>query len=155
MKNRDSTEGSIASSENTKTSSSSNLFRNNPKRVSLYADKDSLVCGDVSRYTITYKQKKNSTSSIDKLYFKLKNKMDLLLAPVFYIGPYSIYADCRPCNYDEFKDYESEEDIQFNPDIKPFQSFKGILTMNKGSLKISDDSDFDYYQWTIDAISQL
>lgn len=155
MKNRDSTEGSIASSENSKTSSSSNLFRNNPKRVSLYADKDSLVCGDVSRYTITYKQKKNSTSSIDKLYFKLKNKMDLLLAPVFYIGPYSIYADCRPCNYDEFKDYESEEDIQFNPDIKPFQSFKGILTMNEGSLKISDDSDFDYYQWTIDAISQL
>lgn len=155
MTNRNSIDNSITPSTNSKSSSSSNLFKKDSKRVSLYADKDSLSCGDVSRYTITFKQKKDTDQPIEKLYFKLKNKMDLILAPVFYIGPYSIYADCRPYNYDEFEDYKSEEEIQFNPDIKPYQSFKGVLTLNDGSLKESDDSEYNYYQWTIDGISQL
>lgn len=155
MTNKNSTETLNSSGASSSKSSSSNLFKKNPKRISLYTDKDELKCGDVSRYTITYKTSKKTDNSIDKLYFKLKNKMDLILAPVFYLGPYSIYSDCRPYNFDEFKDYKSDDDIQFNPDIKPYQSFKGVLTLNDGSLMESEDSEFYYYQWTMDAISQL
>lgn len=155
MKNTNSTETLNASGASSSKSSSSNLFKKNPKRVSLFTDKDELKCGDVSRYRITYKKSKTTDTSIDKLYFKLKNKMDLILAPVFYLGPYSIYSDCRPYNFDEFKDYNSDDVIQFNPDIKPYQSFKGVLTLNEGSLMETEDSEFHYYQWTMDAISQL
>ncbi|KAL6934986.1 related to Putative lipase YDR444W [Hanseniaspora guilliermondii] len=155
MKNKNSIETLNTSGASSNKSSSSNLFRKSSKRISLYFDRDELRCGDVSRYTITYKKSKTLDTSINKLYFKLKNKMDLLLAPVFYLGPYSIYSDCRPYSFDEFKDYKSDDVIQFNPDIKPYQSFKGILTLNDGSLMESQDSDFHYYQWTIDAISQL
>lgn len=124
----------------------------------LYKDEDFLVCGDVSRYEITYKQEKGKKEYVKELHFNLKNKMDLLFAPVFYLGPYSIYADCRPFNYEEFKDFETEEEIQFNPDIKPFQKWKGVLSLNENSYRKpekEEDNEYDYYSWTIDGISQL
>ncbi|KAL6926306.1 hypothetical protein ACO0SA_001848 [Hanseniaspora valbyensis] len=87
--------------------------------------------------------------------------MDLFLAPVFYLGPYSIYADCRPFNYDEFKDFKTDEVIQFNPDIKPFQQWRGVLNLNENSLQKQTgnneekEEEFLYYTWIIDGISQL
>ncbi|XBW35506.1 hypothetical protein QEN19_001079 [Hanseniaspora menglaensis] len=138
--------------ESTENSSSSN-----DDTLILYNDEDYLSCGDVSRYLIKYKALKNDNMKLKQINFKLKNKLDLFLAPVFYLGPYSIYADCRPANYDEFKNFKTDEEIQFNPDIKPFQKWTGILKLNGNSLKTTTaaDDDYYYYSWTIDVISQL
>lgn len=110
---------------------------------SLYRDEDVVNCGEVFRYHIRVSNCTENTEVI----FRFKNEESILLRPVYITGPFSLYVDCRPYQYDEDKEFP--ELIQFDADVRPEQHFQGLLKCNKNSW------NGDCYEWTIDVISQV
>ncbi|KAL6950041.1 hypothetical protein ACO0QE_000711 [Hanseniaspora vineae] len=110
---------------------------------SLYRDDDVVNCGEVFRYKIKVSNCVENT----EVPFSFKNEESIFLRPVYITGPFSLYVDCRPYQYDE--DEEFSENIQFDADVRPEQQFQGVLNCNKNSW------NGECYEWTIDVISQV
>ena len=125
------------------------------KEVLLVNDVNTLGIGDLTRYQINVDRQElfNQGFDVKELYVRIMNKESPLLRPVYLTGPYSFYFDIRPHNYDENSPFDSanKEDIQFSSDLKPDETFDGVLLLNKNS-RIEDS---EVYSWTVDIISQI
>ncbi|KAK6461690.1 putative serine esterase-domain-containing protein [Scheffersomyces coipomensis] len=125
-----------------------------PSEPSLwYRDKQILKIGQVNRYTITVERQ---DSDIDQIYLRLKN-IERPPIRAFHLlnGPFILYCHIVPYNYNYQQrfipdDIENSKEIQFNHDIKPGETFKGILRMNENS-HVKDN----IFQWEVDIISQI
>lgn len=122
--------------------------------ILLLREGGSLGIGDVNRFKILIDKEKLTTSGVevidDTVYLRIKNLESGFLRPVWMTGPYSIYVDVVPHNFDERKSFEGEK-IQFLADLKPDETFKAVLNLNNNS-KIGSTSQ---YCWTIDLVAQF
>lgn len=111
----------------------------------LYKRNEILGVGDVHRFKITLKTKQEDLGK--HIHIKIKNNENILLAPAYLNGPYIIYADIRPSNWDNKTQYFSTNDQpHFEPSLNPGQALNHSIILNK----IQDE-----YQWDIDVISQI
>ncbi|AMD21625.1 HFL231Cp [Eremothecium sinecaudum] len=116
----------------------------------LLDDQRGVALGELVRYKVRVHKSKLKDNTINELYIALKNIESPLLRPVYLTGPYSLYVDIRPHNYCGLREFNGD-DLQFIADMKPDETFDGILRLN-------DDArvgDGDVYAWTIDVLSQM
>ena len=86
----------------------------------------------------------------DTLYLEFKNQESALLRPLWITGPYSIYVEITPNNYDERKQFIGDG-IEFMSDLKPDENFKAKLYLNSNA-RVDGTS---CYAWKIDLIAQF
>lgn len=117
----------------------------------LYSNRASLNVGQVFRYKITYTPPElpaDSKSSADKsLWLKVKNIEVVALRAAFLAGPFILYVDVRPEDYDQdTKAYSTADQPMYEPQLKPGQAFYAELFMNKNVKQ---------YTWYVDVVSQI
>ncbi|KAH3676104.1 hypothetical protein WICMUC_002401 [Wickerhamomyces mucosus] len=119
----------------------------------LYRKIGALALGEVHRFHVEYFADDNMQLEEDSdgkyIWIRVQNEELNLFRPIYLTGPFSFYIHVIPHNYDT--QMEFDEDIQFNTDIKPAQSFKAKLRLNKNSQMIKNNR----YSWTIDIVSQI
>ncbi|CCE62895.1 hypothetical protein TPHA_0D02580 [Tetrapisispora phaffii CBS 4417] len=133
------------------------------EKIMIYNVSNVFSIGDVMRFRIDINKKKlfsyfGINDEHTYLEVIVKNKENPMLRPLYIAGPYAVYTDIRPHNYNEnikFNTYTGQnnvvEDIQYTGDLKPDETFKGILLMNPNS-KVDEDEN---YGWTVDILSQI
>lgn len=124
-----------------------------PEESLLLHTEESLVgMGEMDRYFVEYENQDKRLVQSDKdgdyLWLRIRNHASNLIRPLGIAGPFSFYVDVTPCNYSRDKPFS--EDIQYNSDVRPGQSFKAKLRLNDNS-----HVEGDVYAWTIDVVSQL
>lgn len=111
----------------------------------LYKRNESVSIGEIHRFKVTLRTEEADLGKL--VHFRIKNNENILLAPAYLNGPYILYADIKPNDWDHRTQYFSTNDQpQFDPNINPGQSLNHSITINK----IQDE-----YVWTIDVISQI
>ncbi|QEU62139.1 hypothetical protein KDRO_F00640 [Kluyveromyces lactis] len=122
--------------------------------ILLLRETGSLGIGDVNRYKIIVDKNKLLSDGIectdDTLYIEFKNQESALLRPLWITGPYSIYVEITPNNYDERKQFIGDG-IEFMSDLKPDENFKAKLYLTSNA-RVDDTS---CYAWKIDLIAQF
>ncbi|CAM9020307.1 unnamed protein product [Wickerhamomyces anomalus] len=115
--------------------------------------KEKIGIGEINRFTVQYEASIDNGNVLEDdlgeyLWLRVRNIEMQVFRPIYFTGPFSFYIDVTPYNFDHRKDFD--EPIEFNNDIKPGQSFKAKLRLNKNSL-VRDR----VYFWTIDVVAQL
>lgn len=123
------------------------------KDVLLANHESALGMGDVARFVVTVNKKHllEEGYNLDKIYLRIKNEENIMVRPVYLSGPFSLYCDVRPHNYNDQKKFHGDEDIAFCSDLKPRKTFKVLLLLNENSRVAGTDK----YKWTIDILCQL
>ncbi|AET39174.1 putative hydrolase Ecym_4095 [Eremothecium cymbalariae DBVPG len=117
----------------------------------LFDDQQELFLGELVRYKISVKASEVRTAHGNNHFtVRLKNIESALLRPIYLTGPHSLYVDIRPNNYDELIEFKGD-DLQYVADLRPDESFNGVLKMN-GDARVGES---DVYAWTIDVLSQM
>jgi pimeloyl-ACP methyl ester carboxylesterase len=119
----------------------------------LFLEENELGIGEVERFNIKFQLTKNNPHiQHDDLgqfiWLRVRNRENNLFRPIYITGPFALYIDVTPVNYSHKESFD--EEIQYNADIKPGQSFRAKLRINKNSL-----IEEGWYGWTIDIVSQL
>lgn len=139
----------ISESSNDDLQSEPLLEQNGPQSIAdqvLYANKASLNIGQLYRYKITYTQP-DSVASGSSLWLKVRNLEVVALRAAFLAGPFLLYVDVKPEDYDQnTKVYSSADQPVYEPQLKPAQSFYAELYMNKNKTE---------YTWIVDVVSQI
>lgn len=116
----------------------------------LYSNKASLNVGQLYRYIITYTPPHvdpDSPSFGSSLFLKIKNLEAVALRAAFLAGPFILYVDVRPEDYDQdTKIYSTADQPMYEPQLKAGQSFYAELFMNKNKRQ---------YTWIVDVVSQI
>lgn len=113
----------------------------------LYKNTGSLRIGDVHRFIITYTPTDICKEIGSLLYIKVKNIENVLMNSALLNGPYILYCDIRPIEYNHnIPCFITDDQPVYDPNINPGQSLIHKLTLNK--LK-------DKYVWVVDIISQI
>lgn len=116
----------------------------------LYSNKASLNVGQVYRYKITYTPPEISADSPtfdSSLWLKVKNLEVVALRAAYLAGPFILYVDVRPEDYDQnSKIYSTADQPMYEPQLKAGQSFYAQLFMNKNKKQ---------YTWIVDVMSQI
>ncbi|KAF5135589.1 hypothetical protein DV495_000652 [Geotrichum candidum] len=116
----------------------------------LYTNKASLNIGQLYRYKITYTPPEvdpDSPSFGSSLFLKIKNLEVVALRAAFLAGPFILYVDVRPEDYDQDKKaYSTADQPMYEPQLKAGQSFYAELFMNKNKRQ---------YTWIVDVVSQI
>lgn len=116
----------------------------------LYLNKAALGVGQLYRYKVTYTPPETAsteTSSEKSLWLKVKNHESVALRAAFLGGPFILYVDVRPENYDlNSKVYSTADQPMYEPQLKAGQSFYAELFMNKNKKQ---------YTWIVDVVSQI
>jgi hypothetical protein len=116
----------------------------------LYTNKASLNVGQLYRYKITYTPPEvgpDSPSFGSSLFLKIKNLEVVALRAAFLAGPFILYVDVRPEDYDQdTKAYSTADQPMYEPQLKAGQSFYAELFMNKNKRQ---------YTWIVDVVSQI
>ncbi|KAF5102759.1 hypothetical protein D0Z00_000251 [Geotrichum galactomycetum] len=116
----------------------------------LYTNKASLNVGQLYRYKITYTPPEvdpDSPSFGSSLFLKIKNLEVVALRAAFLAGPFILYVDVRPEDYDQDKKaYSTADQPMYEPQLKAGQSFYAELFMNKNKRQ---------YTWIVDVVSQI
>lgn len=126
---------------------------NESKGFVLLRETGSLSVGETFRFKISVDKdllERDGALLGEELFLELRNTENPLLRPLWITGPYSLYADIVPFNFDERKKFK-DETIQFVSDLKPDETFKARLLLNKNS-RVGNTSE---YSWTVDIISQF
>ncbi|AAS53002.2 AER322Cp [Eremothecium gossypii ATCC 10895] len=119
--------------------------------VLLYNDQRGISQGEVFRYIIKVdKAQLDAKTKIEELVLRIKNVESPLLRPIYLTGPYSVYAEVRPYNYDENTAFQGD-DLQFISDLKPDEAFSATLKLN-GDSQVGEST---VYSWTVDVLSQM
>ncbi|CDO92077.1 unnamed protein product [Kluyveromyces dobzhanskii CBS 2104] len=122
--------------------------------VLLLRESGSLGIGEVNRWKVVINKDELLAGDVelteDTLYLEVRNLESALVRPVWLTGPYSIYVDVVPVNYDERKEFTGDK-IDFVSDLKPDETFETKLYFNSNS-QINGSS---YYGWNIDLIAQF
>ena len=118
-----------------------------------YRNQGKIGIGEINRFTVQYDASIDNGNVLEDdlgeyLWLRVRNIEMQVFRPIYFTGPFSFYIDVTPYNFDHRKDFD--EPIEFNNDIKPGQSFKAKLRLNKNSLV----KDCVYF-WTIDVVAQL
>lgn len=115
----------------------------------LYHNKAALNVGQVLRYKITYTPPDTMSDSTEPLWIKVKNLEVVALRAAYLAGPFILYVDVRPEDYDENKKVESlAEQPHYEPQLKAGQSFYAPLHIDSTPRKRS-------YTWVVDVVSQI
>lgn len=118
--------------------------------VILHREIRSVKAGQVERFKVEY-----TPGIVDdepfhipsNLWIKVKNKQLIALRAAYLAGPYILYVDCRPDEYDQNKKcFVTADQPVFEPQLLPGQSFYAELSCR--TIK-------DTYNWTVDVISQI
>lgn len=117
----------------------------------LYRQVKSIKAGQTERFIITYTPEKSAESVIPpvpgSLWLKVKNKELIALRAAYLAGPYVLYVDCKPEDYDPKKKcFITAEQPVFEPQLLPGQSFYAELSCH--IIK-------DQYCWVVDITSQI
>lgn len=116
----------------------------------LYLKRDKLNVGQVNRFKITYtppEDKNNSGSPEKSLWLRVKNLEVVALRAAYLAGPFILYVDVRPEDYDQDeKIYSTADQPMYEPQLKAGQSFYAELFMNKNKKQ---------YTWVVDVVSQI
>jgi hypothetical protein len=115
----------------------------------LYRNKDSLRVGELFRYTITYTPDTSHTVNPPEscLWLRVKNLEAVPLRAAYLAGPYILYVDVRPGDYDQNRNaYSSADQPIYEPQLKAGQSMYAQLYMNKVGAS---------YTWVVDVVSQV
>ncbi|ODV78752.1 uncharacterized protein CANTADRAFT_22712 [Suhomyces tanzawaensis NRRL Y-17324] len=118
----------------------------------LYRQVRSVKAGQVERFKIEYTPESNCEPGQppnlpSNLWVKIKNRQLIALRAAYLAGPYVLYADCRPEDYDpNTKCFITAEQPVFEPQILPGQSFYAELSCH--TFKES-------YCWIVDVVSQI
>lgn len=116
----------------------------------LYLKRDKLNVGQVNRFKITYtppEDKPNSGSPEKSLWLRVKNLEVVALRAAYLAGPFILYVDVRPEDYDQDeKIYSTADQPMYEPQLKAGQSFYAELFMNKNKKQ---------YTWVVDVVSQI
>lgn len=111
----------------------------------LYKRNELLGVGDVHRFKVTLKTKEDDLGK--QVHVKVKNNENILLASAYLNGPYILYADVRPQDWDSQTQYFSTNDQpHFEPNVNPGQTMNHSFTLNRIQ---------DQYEWSIDVMSQI
>ncbi|KAA8916564.1 hypothetical protein TRICI_001290 [Trichomonascus ciferrii] len=133
----------IGSSENVEVNHTEN------KKHILYRNKSTVKVGELNRYIITYRpaEQKNDQKLPSSLWLKVKNMEALPLRAAYLAGPYILYVDVRPEDYDQnVRSFTTGSQPVYESQLKANQSFYAELFMNKVKT---------VYTWTVDVVSQI
>lgn len=124
----------------------------------LYRNLSSIKIGQVERYIITYKPPEKSLFSHDgtlainsldqsSLFVKVKNCESITKRAAYLMGPYILYVDARPYEYEhKYPCYISADQPKFDPNLQANQSF--VAELSRHTIK-------EKYVWIIDIASQM
>ncbi|AGO14119.1 AaceriAER322Cp [[Ashbya] aceris (nom. inval.)] len=129
----------------------SNILLESGNHVLLLNDQRGISQGEVFRYIIKVdKAHFNAKAKTEELVLRIKNVESPLLRPIYLTGPYSIYVEIRPHNYDENTAFQGD-DLQFISDLKPDEAFSAALRLNRDS-QVGEST---VHSWTVDVLSQM
>lgn len=119
----------------------------------LYRQKKSLKASQLQRFKIKYSppatknQKDSKFSPPSNLWVKIRNKELIALRAAYLAGPYVLYVDCKPEDYDHNKTcFITADQPVFEPQLLPGQSFYAELSCH--TFK-------EEYCWVVDVVSQI
>ncbi|CAN6660503.1 putative lipase YDL109C [Trichomonascus vanleenenianus] len=116
----------------------------------LYRTKSRLKVGELNRFVVTYTPDRDSSRIPGQdtcLWLRIKNTEAMPLRAAYLAGPYILYVDVRPGDYDQNRNVFSTADQPvYEPQLKAAQSFYAQLYMYRFQ---------EVYTWTIDVVSQI
>lgn len=119
------------------------------KKQILYRNKSTVKVGELNRYIITYRpaEQQHDKKLPSSLWLKVKNMEALPLRAAYLAGPYILYVDVRPEDYDQnVRSFTTGSQPVYESQLKANQSFYAELFMNKVK---------NVYTWTVDVVSQI
>ena len=125
------------------------LSSENTEDKLLYREIRIIKAGEIERFKIHYVSDKEGDEAMlpKSLWVKVKNTELIALRAAYLAGPYVLYADCKPEEYDPNKKcFITADQPVFEPQLLPAQSFYAELSCH--TIK-------DSYNWTVDVISQI
>ncbi|ODQ65036.1 DUF676-domain-containing protein, partial [Nadsonia fulvescens var. elongata DSM 6958] len=118
-------------------------------KSTLYRHQDGVNVGELQRYTITYRPAMDIYAPPlgTSLWVKVKNTESVALRAAYLAGPYILYVDVRPGDYDHNrKVFSSADHPSYEPQLRAGQGFYAELHMNKIQTE---------YVWIVDIVSQV
>lgn len=113
----------------------------------LFRQTRSLRAGQLDRFTIRYTPKERPGKPPSSLWLKIKNTEMVAMRAAYIGGPYVLYVDCKPSDYDlERQCFITADQPVFEPQLLPGQSFYAELSCH--TIK-------DSYCWVADVVSQV
>lgn len=118
----------------------------------LYRQVKSLKASQLQRFKINYfppatNQEEAILNPPKNLWVKIKNKELIALRAAYIAGPYVLYVDCKPEDYDSNKKcFITADQPVFEPQLLPGQSFYAELSCHTFKEK---------YCWVVDIVSQI
>lgn len=117
----------------------------------LYRETKTVKAGETQRFKINYtpstKENSESPRIPSGLWVKVKNTELIALRAAYIAGPYVLYVDCKPEEYDPNKKcFITADQPVYEPQLLPGQSFYAELSCH--TLK-------DKYCWIVDVVSQI
>lgn len=113
----------------------------------LFRQTRSLRAGQVDRFSIRYTPKERAGKPPNSLWLKIKNTELVAMRAAYIGGPYVLYVDCKPSDYDlERPCFITADQPVFEPQLLPGQSFYAELSCH--TIK-------DSYCWVTDIVSQV
>lgn len=116
----------------------------------LYREIRTIKAGEIQRFKINYTPEKNDGQALklpSNIWVKVKNIELIALRAAYIAGPYVLYVDCKPEEYDPNKKcFITADQPVFEPQLLPAKSFYAELSCH--TIK-------DSYCWIVDVISQI
>lgn len=115
----------------------------------LYRSRSTVKVGELNRFHIEYvpKDDEEYDPELDSLWIRVKNTEALPLRAAYLGGPFILYCDVRPGNYDQnINLYSQADQPSYESQLKAGQSFYAQLFLHRIKEK---------YTWTVDVISQV
>ncbi|KAK7203860.1 putative serine esterase-domain-containing protein [Myxozyma melibiosi] len=114
----------------------------------LFRTRSKVKVGQLHRYRVTYVPAAENVFPPPKsLYLRVRNTEAYPLRAAYLNGPFILYVDVKPSNFDPYKTTTSVYDEPaFEPQVKASQSFYAELKMDPKRTE---------HSWTIDVVSQL
>lgn len=117
----------------------------------LYRQVKEVKAGQIQRFKIKYSPPRPENgepiSTPADLWVKIKNKELIALRAAYLAGPYVLYVDCRPEEYNPNKQcFVTADQPVFEPQLLPGQSFY---------TELSCHTIRDEYCWIVDVASQI
>ncbi|WPK24427.1 hypothetical protein PUMCH_001701 [Australozyma saopauloensis] len=117
----------------------------------LHKSSHQLRIGQIFRFDIAYKPCSSAEDYAKlpprSLWLRVRNLEPLALRAAYLAGPYSIYVDCRPLDYERNKKtFITAEQPLFEPQLHPGQTFWVELPCHVFK---------EEYHWSVDVVSQI
>ncbi|RKP31635.1 DUF676-domain-containing protein [Metschnikowia bicuspidata] len=117
----------------------------------LHKSVQKLLIGQLFRFEIAYRPyrcaEEYAKVPLKNLWLRVRNLEPLPLRAAYLAGPYTIYVDCRPLDYNpNKKTFITADQPLFEPQLHPGQTFWVELPCHVFRKE---------YRWTVDVVSQI